>query len=761
MATYAELMDAARRADSAGATDDARRLLEMAVAARDAAPDVRPGPEAQLPAQPAAGSGGGNLRGMLAASGIDLASLGPQGDMPGGSSAYLTPEGMEDPSLRQPASAIEAGLIGLNQGATLGYGDEIAAGAQSLFPGQNYDDALAARRADMARAQEDRPWISMGGEVFGSMAPMLLAAPYAAPALAGGSLPVRMGAGAMLGAGEGAVSGFGKGEGGALNRLTRAGLEGAVGGAFGGAVPVAADMIGAGVSGLRNFARDRRVGGAIGDALGVAPETGRVLSQIAGADDADAVAQALARSGPGGMLADGSGRMSQTLDYVMQNPVPGADLARQRVNDRAGQSFYDVMGAIDPQFGPKQGVESAMDAIRTGTAGARSAAYDAAYATPINYAGRSAAPANALPSSGVNLPALAGAVADPDAGGRLLALQSRLPPQAINYANQLMRLKGEQSAQIMANIADDGAVTFTRLPDVRQWDYIKQALDQLAESGDGAGALGGQTRLGAAYQGLARDIRDNLAAAVPEYRTALDTAADAITRRQAVEFGSGILSPRTTTEEALSQIATATGAQRAAMQEGMRGQLREAFGNINTVPSDQAIDARQAAAALRQFTSPNAQIKLSALFGDEWPGMLQEIERAGVSLGLRADLATGSKTAGRQFARDAVEDATRPSALQQGRVVDAAQNLVGGLTGVSREAVERANARVQSELADVLTRQGGAPQEIMSAVAHALARNPALLTAGDATRRVVTGVGAALTPQISSGIAQALLGGGQ
>ncbi len=50
-----------------------------------------------------------------------------------------------------------------------------------------------------------------------------------------------------------------------------------------------------------------------------------------------------------------------------------------------------------------------------------------------------------------------------------------------------MQLEGNQSQQILARVGDDGAVTFERLPDVRQIDYITRALRQAAESGEGQG----------------------------------------------------------------------------------------------------------------------------------------------------------------------------------------------------------------------------------------------------------------------------------
>lgn len=67
------------------------------------------------------------------------------------------------------------------------------------------------------------------------------------------------------------------------------------------------------------------------------------------------MAAALGRAGPDAMLADASPALAGRLDATMRSPVAGAGLARQRVDDRAGEAFYDVMDAIDPGQGPRMG----------------------------------------------------------------------------------------------------------------------------------------------------------------------------------------------------------------------------------------------------------------------------------------------------------------------------------------------------------------------------------------------------------------------
>lgn len=440
-------------------------------------------------------------------------------------------------------------------------------------------------------------------------------------------------------------------------------------------------------------------------------------------DDPAVMRNALA--GPDAMLADASPEMAMYLRGAMRTPNPGSRVASERVEARAGAAYDDLMGALRGGRA-EQSVEGAMDAVRTGSAGARRSAYDAAYSSPIDYAS--------------------------EQGAKLLDdISPRLPGKAISYANDLMRLKGERSAQIMAQIADDGSVTFTRPPDVRQWDYIKQALDQLAESGDGAGALGGQTRLGSAYQGLAREVRDAVADLVPEYRTALNTASDAITERNAVQFGADLLSPGATTHAAMEEITGATVAQKEAMRVGVLGQMDEVLGNVRAAASDQNIDARQAMTAFKALSSPNAQKKMEALFGDQWPGIKQQFDRAGRALGLRANTSANSATAANLFFDRTVQDAVKPGSLRSGRPMEAARNFIGGLTGASPDAVTRLSSEVKAELADLLTRSNAS--QSLGAITNALAANPTNPNAGGAVFNALAGAGfTALPSGVQTGI---------
>lgn len=149
------------------------------------------------------------------------------------------------------------------QGATFGFGDEIAAAAGTVgnkvmravgvdVPKRSYDQTLAEIRGEQHQFEDRHPYQGIAAEVAGGAAPFILGGParaiMSAPSWAG-----RIGRAAAAGAGYGAVSGFGSSEGGLPERA-----EGALGGAAAGAVlgPVASEIgapiVGAVIRGVKS-----------------------------------------------------------------------------------------------------------------------------------------------------------------------------------------------------------------------------------------------------------------------------------------------------------------------------------------------------------------------------------------------------------------------------------------------------------------------------------------------------------------------------
>lgn len=395
----------------------------------------------------------------------------------------------------------------------------------------------------------------------------------------------------------------------------------------------------------------------------------------------------LASAGDSSMLADAGPATRAILDTVIQRSGPGAATARAAVEARAAQAGPTVERALDEAFGPAQGVKTTETGIRQGSASARDATYTAAYAQPIDYSS--------------------------EAGRAIEGLTKRVPKGVVDLANRMMQLEGEQSAQILAKVADDGTVTFLRQPDVRQLDYITRALNMASKSGEGQGAMGGQTDIGRLFGNLARDLRDQVRTAVPEYDTALRTAADPIRRREALRFGEGVLDPKLARDEARDAIEAMTGPELAAARQGLRANVDEVLANVKTVISDPNIDARQARKALQDLSSPAAREKIRMLLGDEGQAnrLFAELYKATKSLELKADTATNTKTFGRFATDESVKAQIKGGAVNsalRGEPVNAAKAFIQSVTGRTPAGEQAMADATYEEIANMLTGPQGA-----------------------------------------------------
>lgn len=625
-----------------------------------------------------------------------------------------------------------AALVGAADGMSLGFSDEMSGaleGGLSFVQGDGYLPAYQAERDRVRdgqaelRSQEPRAYL--GGQVVGGVAPTALTMGAGAMPSAGAGLGRQVLAGAGLGALEGGLYGFGSGEGGLGPRAKDSATGALLGGAVGAGAPVAGALGKQAVRGYQGATRGSRIGGQVADAAGISPEAGRVVSRLIGEGNEDAMRGAMQKAGPNAMLADAAPNVSGMLDASMRSPAPGAALARQRVDDRAGDAYY---GVIDALTGGKQGPRVppvANQAARSKAArGVVHPLYEKAYNTAIDY---SAPEGRAIEEIVTRIP-------------------GKKAKAAIDAATDRMIYDGLPNAQIMASIGDDGKVAFTEMPNVMQLDYIKRAFDEIAEDSKDA-VTGRMSSDGAFASTIAKDLREAVKEAVPEYGEALNAAATDIRGRAAVRTGQGLLRPQTTVEDVASAVGDATEAELRAMREGVMGQVDHIMGNVRAVATDQNIDARQAMKLYGDLSSPNAQQKMQALFGDEFPAIQQKLDEAGAALGLRARVAGNSATQPRQAAAQMVADEVSPGVVRSLQPIASARQLGQRVLGSDPNSVARASDEAMAEIADYLTRSGG--EDALNSVVEILSRNPVNTSAGRGTQSAITGAGLSATPALS------------
>ncbi len=220
MATYEEIMQAARNADAAGDEGAARRLVQMAQSLQQ--PKEAPTTGADLPMVTEDPNGRGSLDERIA-------------EKIGGVSDFVDNAGNA-----------------VIRGATFGLVDDEARAGLAGMLGYDYEENLARERAAEAAFAESNPIANTGLEVAGSMV-----APGGAIASTRGVL-AKVLAGGLTGGAAGGLYGFMEGEGGLGDRM-QAGKElGVLGAALGGAVPLAGAAVSRGINRVRQNRAVRR-----------------------------------------------------------------------------------------------------------------------------------------------------------------------------------------------------------------------------------------------------------------------------------------------------------------------------------------------------------------------------------------------------------------------------------------------------------------------------------------------------------------------
>lgn len=580
-------------------------------------------------------------------------------------------------------------------------GDYVGSHIGSWISGKPVDQVLAEGQARKKATEDAHPVASVAGGITGgtmAMAPAVAAAPamFGAGAPGAAGLLGQMGAGAITGAGIGAADGAVRSGGDLTDAVAGAGL-GMLGGAAGPAIGSVAQR---GLSALA----DSRAQSAALRGLGYSRPSADIIMRAA-ENDGTLGGQGVLNiraGGPEAMLADAGPNMQGLLDASMQRGGPGVAAARQAIDHRAANAGQSLNVAMDNALGQPQGVQTATNAIRDASAPARQQAYDAAYAQPIDYS-------------------------SPE-GMTLEALMGRVPGSAISRANNLMRLEGNQSRQILAQIGDDGSVTYQRMPDVRQLDYITRALNDVAQRGDGQGALGGNTAEGRAYGNLSRAIRGTLRGAVPDYGTALDTAAEPIAQRNAVEFGSTMLRPSVARDVVADTTNGMSAAERQAVAQGVRSHIDENLANVQRTIQDPNVDARQAAAGVKALSSDAVREKLGMIGLDPQASqdMMTALGHAGQAINVRASVAQNSKTFPRLAIKEGVDAATEPGVLGQlaeGKPLDASKRMAQFLMETTPAHRAAQQDHIYGEITHALTGpRGDDAVNLLNALAAARAR---------------------------------------
>jgi hypothetical protein len=319
---------------------------------------------------------------------------------------------------------------------------------------------------------------------------------------------------------------------------------------------------------------------------------------------ANDVAAGLREIGPDAIPADIAPNLRQQVEGLASMSGPAQKIIRDTLERRAAGAGQRITGALDDALGqPVNTLQTADDIIAQ-----RSAAADPLYTSAKDQP----VPFTRELESLLNRPAM---------------------QQALQRARVLAENEGIPSKQWFANVADDGTATFRNVPDVRQLDYTKRALDDMI-----AGA-GYRTNEGRILTGLKNQLTKLVDDAVPEYAQARQAFAGPSSVLDAVEAGKGVFKNSQTPEQIRRTLATMGDSERQAYLESARASVADIMGTARNDVN----------AALALFDRGYNREKLALLIGDEQAqGLLSRLQAERTFALTRNQVTGNSRTASRQ-----------------------------------------------------------------------------------------------------------------
>lgn len=490
--------------------------------------------------------------------------------------------------------------------------DYPAAGAAYLMTDRDdvtFDDALKAVRQEQEPAKQRNPMLNTGSQIAGGIA---------------GTLPMVAAAPGMFGAGAGPLLG---------RSLWSAGTGAAIGGAdagvrndfdplamakgsalglgIGAAAPLAGQLIGKGVN-------------AVTSRFNSPSSAQQSIAQAVGRDGIDDVTARLAQMGPDAMPMDLGANLQGQAAALAGTPGKSQEIIRSAVANRQANAGSRIAGSLDDALGQSVDTVAVADDIISRRAAAAKPLYEAAYAKPV--------PFTVELEETLKRPAVA---------------------SALKSAQKMAANEGIPSQQWFANIADDGSVTIQNVPDVRQLDLTKRALDDMISSAQ-RGGNNNEAR-------ILTQVKDKIVGmvddAVPEYAAARKAFSGPSSILDALEEGKNIFGKKLTPNQLKTQMLKMGDAEKEAFIQGGRAAVADTMGTARN----------DALAARNMFSSGYNKEKLEMLVGKEQASKMLGSLDAEKAFTLTRDRVTGnSETFARaQAAQDIGAGAKEPGVVRE------------------------------------------------------------------------------------------------
>ncbi|PYE88767.1 hypothetical protein [Phyllobacterium leguminum] len=528
--------------------------------------------------------------------------------------------------------------------------------------GERYNQALDIQQSKDKAFQEEHPYVNTGLNIAGGVAatvPLIAAAPAAFGAGGGtglGGLAKNIGAGAMSGAGIGAA------DAGVRSDYDPSAMKQGLmyGGMLGGAAPIAGRAIGKGIAALTGPSPSRAQ---------------QAFTRAAAADGVDDVPARLAQMGPDAMPMDLGPNLQSYAGALAGTPGRAQEMVRSAVSQRQAGAGQRVSSSLDDALGQNVDTVALADDIIARRSAAAKPLYDAAYSKPVPFSKE-----------------LEELLRRPTVG------------KALKKAQGLAADEGITSQQWFANVSDDGSVALRNVPDVRQLDLTKRALDDMISSAQRAGN-NNEARIFIQQKDLLTKMVDK---AVPEYAQARKAFSGPAAVLDALEEGRAIFKNQMTPNQIRTQLLKMGDAEREAFVQGGRSAIADTMGTARN----------DALKGIQTFESGYNKEKLALLVGkDQADQMLKSLD-AERAFRLSRDSVTGnSETFARAQAMKYIgANAKEPGVIREllnMQAGSAAAKLGDKTVGRVQSASQQ---KVNEELARYLTVKPGNQTDLKQAI---------------------------------------------
>lgn len=505
--------------------------------------------------------------------------------------------GLPAQRMRRDLGNLDHTVRGAADTLSFGTADEIAAGANALVGGTDYQTELERQRLIDEQGGNARTVGQIAGAAAGGLglAKRGLSPAYSAVRSGKGLWPV-----AKASSAEGAVlaglHGFGSGEDGLEDRTEGALKQGIVGAGVGAAVPMATKAISTGV------------GKVTGPFRNTASKAEQMVSRSLQRDSLtpSQAASQLQDMGQGAMPMDLAPNLRETAEGLASMPGPAKNVVKNALDERAAGASQRIVEATDSALGQPIDTLAAADDIIARRSAAAKPLYDAAYSKPVPFT--------------EELEAL---------------LKRPAVSRALKEAQALAADEGIPSHQWFAKVADDGSVSIREVPDVRQLDLTKRALDDKISAAERAGE-GNRARI---LNGLRKQLLNMVDDAVPEYAQAREAFAGDSAILEAMDQGRSIFANKSTPTQIQRTLRDMSPSEREAYQQGARAAIADVMGTARN----------DANAARAMFEKGYNQDKLALLVGKEQADqLLKQLDAERTFMHTRNQVLGNSRTAPRQ-----------------------------------------------------------------------------------------------------------------